>query len=131
MSWTFEKVDIELLDNLNLNSHEKLIYILLRRFKNCKTGINVSNKYLMKRTGIKSEATLRKYVDNLTLFGLIARQQPDRNKPNRYTFDRNEMQHIIRMNRGKRKKISDNIKLKLHEKKLNEEITKGKIIKLK
>ena len=131
MSWTFEKVDIELLDNLNLNSHEKLIYILLRRFKNCKTGINVSNKYLMKRTGIKSEATLRKYVDNLTLFGLIARQQPDRNKPNRYTFDRNEMQHIIRMNRGKRKKISDNIKLKLHEKKLIEEITKGKIIKLK
>ena len=131
MSWTFEKVDIELLENINLNSHEKLIYILLRRFKNCKTGINVSNKYLMKRTGIKSEATLRKYVDNLTLFGLIARQQPDRNKPNRYTFDRNEMQHIIRMNRGKRKKISDNIKLKLHEKKLNEEITKGKIIKLK
>ena len=131
MSWTFEKVDIELLDNLNLNSHEKLIYILLRRFKNCKTGINVSNKYLMKRTGIKSEVTLRKYVDNLTLFGLIARQQPDRNKPNRYTFDRSEMQHIIRMNRGKRKKISDNIKLKLHEKKLNEEILKGKIIKIK
>ena len=131
MTWTFEKVDIELLDNLNLNSHEKLIYILLRRFKNCKSGINVSNKYLMKRTGIRSEATLRKYVDNLTLFGLIARQQPDRNKPNRYTFDRNEMQHIIRMNRGKRKKISDNIKLKLHEKKLNEEITKGKIIKIK
>lgn len=131
LSWTFEKVDIELLDNLNLNSHEKLIYILLRRFKNCKTGINVSNKYLMKRTGIKSEVTLRKYVDNLTLFGLIARQQPDRNKPNRYTFDRSEMQHIIRMNRGKRKKISDNIKLKLHEKKLNEEISKGKIIKIK
>ena len=131
LSWTFEKVDIELLDNLNLNSHEKLIYILLRRFKNCKNGINVTNKYLMRRTGIKSEATLRKYVDNLTLFGLIARQQPDRNKPNRYTFDRNEMQHIIRMNRGKRKKISDNIKLKLHEKKLNEEITKGKIVKLK
>ena len=131
MSWTFEKVDIELLDNLNLNSHEKLIYILLRRFKNCKTGINVSNKYLMKRTGIKSEVTLRKYVDNLTLFGLIARQQPNRNKPNRYTFDRSEMQQIIRMNRGKRKKISDNIKLKLHEKKLNEEILKGKIIKIK
>ena len=131
MSWTFEKVDIELLDNLILNSHEKLIYILLRRFKNCKTGINVSNKYLMKRTGIKSEVTLRKYVDNLTLFGLIARQQPNRNKPNRYTFDRSEMQQIIRMNRGKRKKISDNIKLKLHEKKLNEEILKGKIIKIK
>ena len=68
MSWTFEKVDIELLDNLNLNSHEKLLYILIKRFYNCKNGINVSNKYLMRRTGIKSEVTLRKYLDNLTLF---------------------------------------------------------------
>ena len=128
MSWTFEKVNIELLDNLNLNSHEKLIYILLRRFRNCKTGINVSNKYLMRRTGIKSEATLRKYVDNLTLFGLIARQQPQRNKPNRYTFDRSEMQYIIRMNRGKRKIISEKTKAKIHEKKVIENIKKGKVI---
>ena len=42
MSWTFEKVDIELLDNLTLNSHEKLLYILISRFKNCKNGVNVS-----------------------------------------------------------------------------------------
>ena len=42
MSWTFEKVDIELLDNLVLNSHEKLLYILISRFKNCKNGVNVS-----------------------------------------------------------------------------------------
>jgi hypothetical protein len=33
MSWTFEKVGIDLLDNLNLNSHEKLLYILICRFK--------------------------------------------------------------------------------------------------
>ena len=92
MSWTFEKVDIELLDNLNLNSHEKLLYILICRFQNCKKGINISNKYLMRRTGIKSEVTLRKYLDNLTLFGLIARHQPKRNKANNYTFDRNKMQ---------------------------------------
>ena len=128
MTWTFEKVDIELLANLNLNSHEKLIYILLRRFKNCKSGINVSNKYLMKRTGIRSEATLRKYVDNLTLFGLIARQQPKRNAPNKYTFDRNEMQEIIRMNRGKRKIISEKTKAKIHEKKVIENIKQGKVV---
>jgi hypothetical protein len=128
MSWTFEKVDVELLDNLNLNSHEKLLYILIKRFQNCKYGVNVSNKYLMRRTGIKSEATLRKYLDNLTLFGLVARHQPKRNKANNYTFDRNKMQEIIRMNNGKRKRISQSIKQKLHNKKLSQEINKGKVI---
>ena len=128
MTWTFEKVDIELLDNLNLNSHEKLLYILICRFKNCKNGINVSNKYLMRRTGIKSEATLRKYLDNLTLFGLFARHHPKRNKANNYTFERNKMQEIIRMNTGKRKRISNSIKEKIHNKKLSQEINKGKVI---
>ena len=128
MSWTFEKVDVELLDNLNLNSHEKLLYILIRRFQNCKYGVNVSNKYLMRRTGIKSEATLRKYLDNLTLFGLVARHQPKRNKANNYTFDRNKMQEIIRMNNGKRQRISKSIKQKIHSKKLSLEITNGKVV---
>ena len=41
MSWTFEKVDIDLLDNLSLNSHEKLLFILISRFKNVKNGINI------------------------------------------------------------------------------------------
>ena len=49
----------------------------------------------MRRTGIKSEATLRKYLDNLTLFGLFARHQPKRNKANNYTFERKKMQEII------------------------------------
>lgn len=128
MSWTFEKVDVELLDNLNLNSHEKLLYILIRRFQNCKYGVNVSNKYLMRRTGIKSEATLRKYLDNLTLFGLVARHQPKRNKANNYTFDRNKMQEIIRMNNGKRQRISKSIKQKIHSKKLSQEINNGKVV---
>ena len=131
MSWTFEKVDIELLDNLNLNSHEKLIYILICRFKNCKNGINVSNKYLMRRTGIKSEPTLRKYLDNLTLFGLLARHQPNRNKSNNYTFDRNKMQEIIRMNNGKRQRISKSIKQKILNKKVKAEVEQGKVINLK
>ena len=130
LTWTFEKVDIELLDNLNLNSHEKLLYILIKRFKNCKNGINVSNKYLMRRTGIKSEATLRKYLDNLTLFGLLARHQPKRNKANNYTFNKDDMQHIIRMNLGKRKKIGQTIKQKLHQKKLSEEIKTGKVVSI-
>ena len=106
MSWTFEKVDVELLDNLNLNSHEKLIYILLKRFKNCKTGINVSNKYLMKRTGIKSKITLRKYLDNLALYGLCARRQPEKKKPNQYTFDKNEMQYFIRQQLSRKKDVN-------------------------
>ncbi len=128
MTWTFEKVDIELLDNLNLNSHEKLLYILICRFQNCKKGINISNKYLMRRTGIKSEVTLRKYLDNLTLFGLIARHQPKRNKANNYTFDRNKMQEIIRMNNGKRQRISKSIKAGIRHKKLSQEINNGKVI---
>ena len=99
-----------MLDNLNLNSHEKLIYILLKRFKNCKTGINVSNKYLMKRTGIKSKITLRKYLDNLALYGLCARRQPEKKKPNQYTFDKNEMQYFIRQQLSRKKVMSKKMK---------------------
>ncbi len=73
MSWTFEKVDVELLDNLNLNSHEKLLFILISRFKNVKNGINITNTYLMKRTGIQSKVTLRKYLDRLANFGLVGK----------------------------------------------------------
>ena len=126
----FEKFDKDLINNKNLNSHEKLLYILISRFKNCKHGVNVSNKYLMRRTGIKSEATLRKYLDNLTMFGLLARHQPNRNRANNYTFEKNKMQQIIRMNNGKRSRISKSIKEKIHSKKLSHEINKGTVINL-
>ena len=125
MSWTFEKVNIDLLDNLTLNSHEKLLYILISRFKNCKHGVNVSNKYLLRRTGIKSEATLRKYLDNLTMFGLVARHQPNRNRANNYTFDKEKMQQIIRMNNGKRSRISKSIKEKYTTKSYPKKLTGG------
>ena len=110
MTWTFEKVDIELFDNLNLNSHEKLIYILLCRFKNCKKGVNVTNSYLLKRTGIKSKVTLRKYLDNLALYGLVARNQPQKRQPNHFTFEKDKMQEFIRINVSRRKQLSKKMK---------------------
>ena len=35
MSWTFEKVDVELLDNLNLNSHEKTSIYPYKSIQEC------------------------------------------------------------------------------------------------
>ena len=124
----FEKFDKELINNKNLNSHEKLIYVICKSFEFAPNGCRISHKYLMRRTGIKSEITLRKYLDNLTLFGLIARHQPKRNKANNYTFDRNKMQEIIRMNNGKRQRISTSVKTGIRQKKLSQEINNGKVI---
>ena len=132
MSWTFEKVDVELLDNLNLNSHEKLLFILISRFKNVKNGINITNTYLMKRTGIQSKVTLRKYLDRLANFGLVARNQPHFKKPNRFTFDKTQMQEFIRTNNGRRKKMSKIIKAtKSQQKNYSHNINIGKVIPIK
>ena len=132
MSWTFEKVDIDLLDNLSLNSHEKLLFILISRFKNVKNGINITNTYLMKRTGIQSKVTLRKYLDRLANFGLVARNQPHFKKPNKFTFDKNQMQEFIRTNNGRRKKCLKLLKLQNHNKKTIHIIsTLGKLYLLK
>tara|TARA_A100000172_G_C3015772_1_gene101407 strand:- start:515 stop:922 length:408 start_codon:yes stop_codon:yes gene_type:complete len=128
MSWTFEKVDIELLDNLNLNSHEKLIYILICRFKRHKNGVNVTNKYLLKRTGIKSKVTLRKYLDRLANFGLCARNQPEQRKPNKFTFDKQEMQEFIRINIGRRNKMSKTMKKVKAENKYKQAVKNDKVI---
>ena len=128
MSWTFEKVDIELLDNLNLNSHEKLIYILICRFKRHKNGVNVTNNYLLKRTGIKSKATLRKYLDRLANFGLCARNQPAKRKPNKFTFDKQEMQDFIRINMSRRNKLSKAMKKIKADKKYQQAIKDEKVI---
>ena len=132
MSWTFEKVDIELLDNLNLNSHEKLLFILISRFKNVKNGINITNSYLMKRTGIQSKVTLRKYLDRLANFGLVARNQPNFKKPNRFTFDKNQMQEFININNGRRRKMSKIIRAtKSQQKSYSHNINIGKVIPIK
>jgi len=132
MSWTFEKVDIDLLDNLNLNSHEKLLYILISRFKNVKNGINITNSYLMKRTGIQSKVTLRKYLDRLANFGLVARNQPNFKKPNRFTFDKTQMQEFININNGRRRKMSKIIRAtKSQQKSYSQNINIGKVIPIK
>ena len=43
----FEKIDKDLLNNRNLNSHEKLIYVICKSFENAPRGCRVSHKYLM------------------------------------------------------------------------------------
>ena len=100
----FEKFDKELINNKNLNSHEKLIYVICKSFEFAPNGCRISHKYLMKRTGIKTVATLTKCLDRLTLFGLLARKQIN-NGTNQYVFEKNQMQDYIQHNLNKRRKI--------------------------
>ena len=101
----FEKIDKDLLNNRALNSHEKLIYIICKSFENAPNKCRISHKYLMIRTGIKTKATLIRYLDRLTLFGLLARKQID-NGTCHYVFDKPTMQEYILHNTNKRRKIS-------------------------
>ena len=100
----FEKLDKELINNKNLNSHEKLIYVICKSFEFAPNGCRISHKYLLKRTGIKTVATLTKCLDRLTLFGLLARKQIN-NGTNHYVFEKNQMQDYIQHNLNKRRKI--------------------------
>ena len=101
----FEKIDKDLLNNRALNSHEKLIYIICKSFENAPNKCRISHKYLMLRTGIKTKATLIRYLARLTLFGLLARKQID-NGTCHYVFDKPTMQEYILHNTNKRRKIS-------------------------
>ena len=101
----FEKFDKELINNTNLNSHEKLIYIICKSFEFAPNGCRISHKYLMKRTGIKTRRTLTKGLDRLQLFGMLARKQIN-NGTNHYVFEKNLMQDYIQHNLNKRRKIT-------------------------
>ena len=101
----FEKINKDLLNNRNLNSHEKLIYIICKSFEKAPRGARISHKYLMQRTGIKTKKTLIKALDNLSLYGLMARKQIGQGTCH-YVFDKPTMQEYIRHNINKRKKIS-------------------------
>jgi len=101
----FEKFDKDLINNQNLNSHEKLIYIICKSFENAPRGCRVSHKYLMQRTGIKTKKTLIKCLDNLSLYGLMSRMQIGQGT-NHYVFDKDIMQSYIAQNIGRRKKLS-------------------------
>ena len=100
----FEKFDKELINNKNLNSHEKLIYVICKSFEFAPNGCRISHKYLMRRTGIKTVATLTKCLDRLQLFGMLGRKQIN-NGTNHYVFEKNLMQDYIRHNLNKRRKI--------------------------
>jgi len=100
----FEKIDKDLLNNRNLNSHEELIYVICKSFENAPRGCRVSHKYLMQRTGIKTKKTLIKCLDNLSLYGLMSRKQIGQGT-NHYVFKKEEMQSYIAQHIGKRKKI--------------------------
>ena len=101
----FEKFDKELINNKNLNSHEKLIYVICKSFEFAPNGCRISHKYLLRRTGIKTVKTLTKCLDRLTLFGLLARKQIN-NGTNHYVFEKNQMQEYIQHNLNKRRKIT-------------------------
>ena len=101
----FEKFDKELINNKNLNSHEKLIYVICKSFEFAPNGCRISHKYLLRRTGIKTIRTLTKCLDRLTLFGLLARKQIN-NGTNHYVFEKNLMQEYIQHNLNKRRKIT-------------------------
>ena len=101
----FEKFDKELINNTNLNSHEKLIYVICKSFEFAPNGCRISHKYLLRRTGIKTIRTLTKCLDRLTLFGLLARKQIN-NGTNHYVFEKNQMQEYIQHNLNKRRKIT-------------------------
>jgi len=59
----FQKLPDDLMNNENLNSHEKLIYIICKSFEHAPKGCRISNSYLMLRTGIKDNRTITKYLD--------------------------------------------------------------------
>jgi hypothetical protein len=106
MTWTFEKVDVEILDHKLLTANEKIILILCKRFENAPRGIRLSHKYFMERTGIKDYRTVLKCLDRLVLLGYFAFYQPQKNQPNQFTFKREEFQEYITQNLARRKSIS-------------------------
>ena len=99
----FEKIDKDLLNNRFLTANEKIIYVICYSYKNAPYGCRVSHKYLMQRTGIKTKKTLIRCLDNLSLYGLLARKQIGQGS-NDYVFDKPTMQEYIQHNINKRKK---------------------------
>jgi len=123
----FEKIDKDLLNNRALNSHEKLIYIICKSFENAPNKCRISHKYLMQRTGIKTQPTLIRCLDRLTLFGMLARKQIE-NGTCHYVFDKPTMQEYILHNTNKRKKIS--LSKNRHNRNLNAALSSPNVINM-
>ncbi len=108
----FEKITKDILDSFVLNSHEKIIYVILKSFEHAPRGIRVSLKYLQERTGIKSKGTIIKYLDRLQNLGYIARFKGHLEQTSNYVLDKSKRQEIINSNKNYRKFIKIGIKKK-------------------
>ena len=123
----FEKIDKDLINNRALNSHEKLIYVICKSFENAPRGCRISHKYLMQRTGIKTQPTLIRCLDRLTLFGMLARKQIE-NGTCHYVFDKKTMQEYIQHNLNKRRRIS--LSKNRHNRNLNTALSSPNVINI-
>jgi len=108
----FEKITKDILDSFELNSHEKIIYVILKSFEHAPRGIRVSLKYLQERTGIKSRGTIIKYLDRLQNLGYVARFKTHLEQTSIYTLDKSKRQESIKRNNQFRKFIKVGIKKK-------------------
>ena len=119
MTEKFEKITKDILDSFVLNSHEKIIYVILKSFEKAPRGIRVSLNYLMDRTGIKSKMTLIKHLDRLQSLGLIVRHKPSSNETSVYYLSSKNRQNILNKQNNYRKSLKTKMKLRWNVKKNN------------
>jgi len=115
----FEKITKDILDSFVLNSHEKIIYVILKSFEKAPRGIRVSLQYLQDRTGIKSKMTLIKHLDRLQSLGLIVRHKPSSNETSVYYLNSKNRQNILNKQNNYRKSLKTKMKLRWNVKKNN------------
>lgn len=115
----FEKITKDILDSFILNSHEKIIYVILKSFEKAPRGIRVSLQYLQDRTGIKSKMTLIKHLDRLQSLGLIVRHKPSSNETSVYYLSSKNRQNILNKQTNYRKSLKTKMKLRWNVKKNN------------
>lgn len=113
----FEKITKDILDSFVLNSHEKIIYVILKSFEKAPRGIRVSLQYLQDRTGIKSKMTLIKHLDRLQSLGLIVRHKPSSNETSVYYLSSKNRQNILNKQNNYRKSLKTKMKLRWNVKK--------------
>jgi len=115
----FEKITKDILDSFVLNSHEKIIYVILKSFEKAPRGIRVSLNYLMERTGIKSKMTLIKHLDRLQSLGLIVRHKPSSNETSVYYLSSSNRQSLLSKQKNYRASLKKGMKIRWNVKKNN------------
>ena len=115
----FEKITKDILDSFELNSHEKIIYVILKSFEKAPRGIRVSLQYLQDRTGIKSKMTLIKHLDRLQSLGLIVRHKPSSNETSVYYLSSSNRQSLLTKQKNYRASLKKGMKLRWNVKKNN------------